>query len=405
MPVIPFSPPRIDDKIVDAVNEALRSGWITTGPRTKRFESEISRYCGADKTLCLNSWTNAVELFLRWYGIGPGDEVIVPAYTYAATGNVVLHTGAKLILADSGETALAAIESIRSCITERTKVIMPVDIGGVPFDYPGLYSLLDEPDIRSKFVAGSTWQEKMGRILVLADAAHSFGAKREGRLSGAMADVTGFSFHAVKNLSTAEGGALSFKLPSALDSDKVYSELAILGLHGQTKDALSKMQAGAWRYDIIHPGYKCNMTDIQAALGLVELERYETETLPRRRAQSLLYDMYLSGFDWAELPRHEALDYSSSWHLYMLRIKGIEESQRDAIIAECAANGVSTNVHFVPLPMFTAYRERGYRIEDSPEAYRQYANEISLPLYYDLTGEQIDTVCRVLAAAVEKVCS
>lgn len=401
MNVIPFSPPRIDEKIIQAVNDVLRSGWITTGPKTKAFEREISAYCGADKTLCLNSWTNAVELFLRWYGIGPGDEVIVPAYTYAATANVVLHLGAKPVFADSGDTALASMESIRALINERTKVIMPVDIGGIPFDYQSLFALLDEPAIASQFSPGSTWQEKMGRILVLADAAHSFGARRDGKIAGNMADVSGFSFHAVKNLSTAEGGALSFRFPSAIDAEEVYRELSVFGLHGQTKDALSKMQAGAWRYDITSPGYKCNMTDIQAAMGLVEIGRYDSETLPKRRALSLLYDTFLSSFEWADRTRHEALDYTSSWHLYMLRINGIDEGQRDAIIAECAENGVSTNVHFVPLPMFTAYRNLGYSMEDYPGAYRQYANEITLPLYFDLSGEQIAKVCNVLAQAVE----
>lgn len=399
--MIPFSPPRIDEHIINAVTEALKSGWITTGPRTKELEKQISAYCGVNHTLCLNSWTNAVELFLRWYGIGPGDEVIVPAYTYAATANIVLHCGASPVMADVDHNALLDLDSVQQLITERTKVIMPVDIGGLPFDYPALYQIVTKYTESFGFKPGSTAQEKMGRILILADAAHSFGAVLDGVKAGKMADVTGFSFHAVKNLTTAEGGALSFNLPDNFDSAEVYRELAIKGLHGQTKDALSKMQAGAWKYDIIEPGYKCNMTDIQAAIGLVELSRYDTETIPRRKRIVQLYSDMLAKYNWATLPVFADERMESSYHLYMLRIKGASENQRDEIIRKVALAGVSVNVHFMPLPLLTCYKNLGFSIDHYPGAKAFYENEISLPVYYDLSDEQVQTVVNEIANAVE----
>ncbi len=399
--MIPFSPPRIDEQIINAVTEALKSGWITTGPRTKELEKQISNYCGVNNTLCLNSWTNAVELFLRWYGVGPGDEVIVPAYTYAATANIVLHCGASPVMADVDQNALMDLDSVQRLISDRTKVIMPVDIGGLPFDYPALFQLVKNHTDSFGFNPRSAAQEKMGRILILADAAHSFGASLNGVKAGKMADVTGFSFHAVKNLTTAEGGALSFNLPAAFDSAEVYRELAIKGLHGQTKDALSKMQAGAWKYDIIEPGYKCNMTDIQAAIGLVELSRYDSETIPRRKSIVQLYSKLLEKYDWAKLPVFKNERMESSYHLYMLRIKGASEIERDEIIRKVALAGVSVNVHFLPLPLLTCYKNLGFNINNYPGAKAFYENEISLPVYYDLSDDQVQTVVNEIAKAVE----
>jgi dTDP-4-amino-4,6-dideoxygalactose transaminase len=401
--MIPFSPPRIDDKIIDAVTEALKSGWITTGPRTKSLEKEISAYCGTSSSLCLNSWTNAVELFLRWWGVGPGDEVIVPAYTYAATANIVVHCGATPVLCDVDENALLDVNAAVRLISQRTKVIMPVDIGGLPFDYPALYQAVREYTAAFGFIPGSENQRKLGRILILADAAHSFGASLDGVKAGKMADVTGFSFHAVKNLTTAEGGALTFHLPDSFDSNEVYKELAIKGLHGQTKDALSKMQAGAWKYDIIEPGYKCNMTDIQAAIGLVELARYDEETIPRRKSISSLYSQLLAPYSWAILPKLQDDRMESSYHLYMLRIRNASEEQRDSIIKKVAEAGVSVNVHFMPLPLLTCYKNMGFAMQRYPGAYSYYANEISLPVYFDLSDDQVKTVVSELVNAVEEV--
>jgi len=285
MKPIPFSPPRIDQKTIDAVTEVLLSGWITTGPKTRELESRINSYCESKRTLCLNAWTNAVELVLRWYGVGPGDEVIVPAYTYSATANIVLHVGAKPVMVDveSGKFTIDCAQ-IERYITPATKVIMPVDIGGMPCDYDFIMQLVHRSDVKSKFHAANDRQKQLGRILVISDAAHSFGATYKGKKVGGQADVMGFSFHAVKNLTTAEGGAITLNLPEPFNNDDVWREINISALHGQTKDALTKTQAGQWRYDIVEAGYKCNMTDIQAAIGLVELDRYDNDTLVRRKA-------------------------------------------------------------------------------------------------------------------------
>ena len=279
--MIPFSPPRIDQKVVDEVTKALLSGWITTGPRTKLFEKEISKYTGSDSTVCFNSATAGMELMLRWFGVGEGDEVIVPAYTYCATANVVVHCGAKPVFVDTLPGSFNFDpERVRLAISERTKVIVPVDVAGIPCDYAGLRSILEEESVKTLFRPNSDYQKKLGRILLLADSAHAFGARYHGKMLGSVADATAFSFHAVKNLTTAEGGAVCLKLPADFDVDEIYKMLTIMSLHGQSKDALAKTQKGAWRYDVLFPGYKCNMTDIQAAIGLVELERYASETIP-----------------------------------------------------------------------------------------------------------------------------
>ncbi len=399
--MIPFSPPRIDQRVVDEVSAALLSGWITTGPRTKLFEKKITQYCGCQTTVAVNSWTAGMEILLRWWGVGPGDEVIIPVYTYCASANVVLHTGATPVMVDiSGEDFNISIEKIKASITERTKVIMPVDIAGYPCDYDAIYQLAEAN--RSIFHASNEKQEKLGRILIAADAAHSFGASYKGKMSGAIADVTCFSFHAVKNLTTAEGGAICFNLPDGFDHEEIYKQFCIKILHGQSKDALAKTQKGAWRYDVLEPGFKCNMTDLQAAIGLIELERYQ-ENLDRRKVIFEAYDAAFQQSSWALTPLHSTADNKTCYHLYQLRIAGVSEEQRDAIIQEIFEQDVAVNVHFQPLPLLTAYKYLGYKMEDYPEAWNKYSTEISLPVYFNLTDEQVQQVIAAVKTAVFKV--
>lgn len=426
--MIPFSPPRIDDRTIKAVEEALRSGWITTGPRTKEFERKLADYCGVQRVIALNSWTNACELVLRWYGIGAGDEVILPAYTYCATANIVMHVGAKPVLVDVLDDFTMDPEAVRKAITNRTKCIIPVDIGGMPARIAELMRIAEEtcalftPAVNLR-VAGTNPQMRLGRVLVMSDAAHSFGSRLDGKAIGSQADITGFSFHAVKNLTTAEGGALAFNMPEPFDQDELYGYFNAMSLHGQSKDALAKTQPGAWRYDVAFPGYKCNMTDLQAAIGLVELERYDSETLPRRKAICDRYNSAFSGDERFITPvfeverpgysgpramrdsdgkvRHERV--VSNHHLYMLRIAKATEEQRDAIITAIAKREVSVNVHFIPLPMLSFYRAQGHRIEEFPETYGHYCREISLPVYYDLTDAQADEVVKAVKEAVKEV--
>jgi dTDP-4-amino-4,6-dideoxygalactose transaminase len=399
--MIPFSPPRIDQRVLDEVNAALLSGWITTGPRTKLFEKKITEYCGCKTTVAVNSWTAGMEVFLRWWGIGEGDEVIIPVYTYCASANVVLHTGAKPIMVDIGsEDFNISITKIREAITPRTKVIMPVDISGFPCDYDAIYKLVEE--FKGEFIPKNEKQEKLGRILIAADAAHSFGADYKGKKSGALADATCFSFHAVKNLTTAEGGAVCFNLPDDFDHEEIYKEFCIKILHGQSKDALAKTVKGAWRYDVLEPGYKCNMTDIQAAIGLVELERYN-ENLSRRKAIFKAYDAAFEKESWSITPKYFDESRETCYHLYLLRIANVTESQRDAIIQEIFELDVAVNVHFQPLPLLTAYKSLGYSIDNYPEGYLKYASEISLPVYFNLTDEQVKTVIDAVKSAVKKI--
>lgn len=403
--MIPFSPPRIDQVIVDAVTDTLLSGWITTGPKTKKFEKEISAYTNAKVTACFNSATAGMELMLRWYGIGIGDEVILPAYTYCATANVVLHCGATPVMVDTLPDGFNLDpQKVRQAVSERTKAIVPVDIAGTPCDYDGLWAILNDEKVRELFHPKTEEQQKLGRILLMADSAHGFGARYKGRMLGSIADVTAFSFHAVKNLTTAEGGAVCLNLPEDFDHDEIYKILTIMSLHGQSKDALAKTQKGAWRYDVLFPGYKCNMTDIQAAIGLIELGRYESETTPRRRELCALYERGLEKFDWAILPRFSFDDGTeSSYHLYQLRIKGASEIQRDAIIQKIADSDIAVNVHFLPLPMFTAYRNLGYEMSDYPNAQKQYENEISLPLFYNLKDVEVVEVVNAVSNAVADI--
>lgn len=400
--MISFSPPRIDDKIVQAVSEVLLSGWITTGPKTKLFEKKIAEYCNAPSVLCLNSATAGLELALRWYGVGPGDEVILPAYTYAATANVVMHCGATPVLADINKDDFnISVAEIERKITAKTKVIMPVDFGGLPCDYKAIMKLVEEK--RGTFNLKGEAQEKLGRILVLSDAAHSFGAIYNGKKMGIWADISVFSFHAVKNLTTAEGGAMAFNLPTPFDNNEIYKNLCVTSLHGQNKDALAKTQKGNWRYDIIEPGYKCNMTDIMAVIGMIELERYDNDTLKRRKAIIEAYQKALSGYKWAEVPVFKDAGRESSYHLFPLRIKGISEQKRDEIIQHVFDKDVSVNVHFIPLPMMSFYKGLGYKIGDYPVAYDNFSREISLPVFYDLTDEQVKTVIDAVVKSVHEV--
>jgi dTDP-4-amino-4,6-dideoxygalactose transaminase len=401
--MIPFSPPRIDQAVIDEVTAALQSGWITTGPRTKQFEKEITAYCGSKSTIAVSAWTTGMEVLLRWWGVGPGDEVIIPVYTYCASANVVLHTGATPVFVDVNSTDFnLALSEVAAKITNKTKVIMPVDLGGFPCDYEALYQLIEEK--KHLFEPNSPHQAQLGRILLAADAAHSFGALYHKRRVGSLADITVFSFHAVKNLTTAEGGAITFNLPEGFDHEAIYKTFNMKILHGQSKDALAKTQKGAWRYDVLEPGYKCNMTDIQAAIGLIELGRYQ-ENLDRRKAIFAAYDNAFSNYGWAQTPVYQDEQKTSSYHLYQLRINNCTEAQRDAIIQAIFDHDVAVNVHFQPLPLLTAYKNLGYQIADFPNALDNYSREISLPVYYDLNDEQVATVIEAVCTSVHQILS
>jgi dTDP-4-amino-4,6-dideoxygalactose transaminase len=339
---------------------------------------------------------------LRWFGVGPGDEVIVPAYTYCASANVILHCGATPVMVDINEDDFnASITDIKSKITNKTKVIIPVDISGFPCDYDELMDLVTSDETKAMFTPKTQEQKNLGRILVLADAAHSFGAWYKGKRSGSLADVNIFSFHAVKNLVTAEGGSVCLNLPEPFDNDEVYKYLCMKTLHGQSKDALAKTQKGNWKYDVLEPGYKANMTDLQAAIGLVELERYDSENLVKRKEIFKFYHDFFSQYEWANIPLFKTDDKEGSYHLFLLRVNGIEEATRDEIIQKIFDLDVSVNVHFQPLPLLTAYKERGYDIKDYPEAYNSYKNVITLPVYFDLTDAQLNTICNAVKEAVE----
>lgn len=400
--MIPFSPPKIYQEIIDEVVDTLRSGWITTGPKTKQLERDLAKYTDVEQVLCLNSATIGMELMLRWFGVKEGDEVIIPAYTYCATANVVLHCGATPVMADVLDDFNIDVADVERKITARTKVIIPVDIGGFPCNYDKLHKLMGNSEIRKLFNAGSANQEKLGRILLMADAAHSLGARYKNKILGSQADITVFSFHAVKNLTTGEGGGIAFNLPGSFDAKAIYNEINTKSLHGQNKDALAKTVPGNWRYDVIEAGYKGNMTDIAASLGLVELRRYESETMVRRKEIFEGYIKIFKDYKWAQIPAYKDGERESSYHLFMLRIKDISEDQRDAIIAEIFAREVSVNVHFQPLPLLSLYKNLGYTMQDYPQAYDNYSREISLPVYYDLTDEQVKMVGDAVIQAVNK---
>lgn len=400
--MIPFSPPRVDDKICDEVVAVLKSGWITTGHKTKLFEKKISEYCGIQNTLCLNSATAGLEIMLRWFGVGPGDEVILPAYTYSATANVIVHCGATPVFVDvrANDFNINHLE-IEKVISSKTKVIMPVDFAGFPCDYEEINSLANK--YSSIFIANCENQKMLGRILILSDSAHSFGASYNKSKAGSLTDVSVFSFHAVKNLTTAEGGAVALNLPLPFNNADIYSKLCISTLHGQNKDALAKTQKGNWKYDIVEAGYKCNMTDISAAIGLVELERYDNDTLIKRKSIVYNYQKAFEMDDRFELPLIETKNKTSCYHLYPLRIKGITEQQRDLIIQEIFNADVSVNVHFIPVPATSFYKSLGYDLLNYPVTYNNFSREISLPVFYDLSPEQQNTVINAVKNAVNTI--
>ena len=401
--MIPFSPPRIDDKIINEVNDTLRSGWITTGRKTKLLEKKIAGYCRIPDVICLSSATAGLELALRWFGVSKGDEVILPAYTYCSTANVIIHCGATPVFVDIQKDDFnICTKEIRKHITGRTKVIIPVDIGGWTCDYSEINGIVEEEHIKRQFQPDNEVQQQLGRVLVLSDAAHSFGAEYLGKKTGALTDITVFSFHAVKNLTTAEGGAIVFNLPAPFDNRALYDFFNTLSLHGQNKDAFAKLHGNAWQYDVVMAGYKANMTDIHASIGLVEIERYENDTLKRRREIVESYNQGLGRYNWANLPVFQNDAKKSSCHLYLLRIDGINEEQRNNIIQEIYKQGVSVNVHFQPLPMLSFYRNKGYSIEDYPVSFDNYQREISLPVYYNLTNSQTEKVISAVSTSVEK---
>jgi len=389
---IPFSPPHIDDDVINEVVDTLKSGWITTGPKVKALEQEIKNYSGAEQVLCVNSWTSGAIMVLRWLGVKEGDEVIVPAYTYSASALAVLHAGAKPVMVDSGEDFNISVEAIKNAITPRTKAIIPVDFAGYPCDYDDIMNLVKQPEILSLFSATSPVQKKLGRILVLNDAAHSLGARyNKLHRTGSETDIAIFSLHAVKNITTAEGGAICLNMPAPFDNEALYSQLRMMSLNCQTKDAFSKSKAGGWRYDIIGLGMKINMADVNAAIGLAQIRQYPA-LLTKRKAIFEQYNDAFAKLEWSILPPYNHGEKESSFHIYALRIKDISEQQRDAIIEEITRYNVAVNVHFIPMPMLTYFKNEGYDINDYPKAYKNYACEISLPIYPQLTTDEVDFV-------------
>ena len=396
---IPFSPPDITEEEINEVSEALRSGWITTGPRTKELEKEVAELCGVNKAVCLNSQTACGEMTLRLLGIHEGDEVITSAYTYTASASVVCHVGAKLVLVDTQKDSLEMdYDKLADSITEKTKVIIPVDLGGVPCDYDKIFSIVESK--KHLFHPENKLQEKIGRVIVMADTAHAFGATYHGKPVGSVADFSNFSFHAVKNFTTAEGGAAVWRDIEGIDSDKLYKQYQLFSLHGQSKDALAKTKLGAWEYDIVGPWYKCNMTDVVAGIGLAQMRRYKG-LLARRKEIIGKYDAAFKPLGIKVLDHYND-EHQSSGHLYITRIPGITSEQRSEIITKMAEKGVACNVHYKPLPMMTAYKNLGFDIKDYPNAYENFANEITLPLHTKLTDEEVDYVIEQFSRIVKE---
>jgi len=389
MKKVPFSPPDITESEVNLVSEALRSGWITTGPKTKEFERLIAMCCQTEQAVCLNSATACMELILRVLDVGPGDEGITSAYTYTATASVTCHVGAKVVMVDTAPDSFEMdYDKLADAITEKTKVVLPVDLAGVVCDYDKIFAAVESK--KHLFSPANDIQKAYGRVIVLADAAHAFGAKWHGKMCGEIADFTSFSFHAVKNLTTAEGGALTWRNHDGVDNESLYKQFQLLSLHGQNKDALAKTRLGAWEYDIVAPYYKCNMTDVMAGIGLAQLKRYP-EMLYRRRQIIERYNEGLKGRN-VQVLDHFGDDHSSSGHLYLVRLLGEDVEYRNAVIERMAERGIACNVHYKPLPMMTAYKNLGFDIVDYPNAYNQYHNEITLPLHTSLTNEDVEYV-------------
>jgi dTDP-4-amino-4,6-dideoxygalactose transaminase len=397
---IPFSPPDISELEIQEVANALKSGWITTGPKVKEFERKIASYCGVNRAVCLNSQTACAEMALRVLGVGEGDEVIVPAYTYTASASIVCHVGAKLVLVDSQKDSPEMdYEKVAAAITERTKAIIPVDLGGIPCDYDRLFAIVEAK--KPLFVPVNKIQAAIGRVAIMADTAHAFGAWWHGKPIGSVADFSSFSFHAVKNLTTAEGGALTWRTIPGVDDEEIYHQLQLLSLHGQSKDALAKTQLGAWEYDIVGTWYKCNMTDVMGGIGLAQLERYPN-MLKRRRKIIERYDTAFKAIGLQTL-KHYTADHESSGHLYITRVPNITIEQRNGIIIKMAEAGIACNVHYKPLPMHTAYKNMGFDIKDYPNAYNLFANEITLPLHTRLTDEEVNYVIENFVRIIESI--
>lgn len=397
---IGFAPPPIDEDTIAAVTSVLRSGWITSGPELAAFEEELAAFLKTPHVACFSSWTAACELVLRWFGVGPGDEVIIPAMTYAATANIVLHCGATPVMVDIDPTnRVVSASAIRPFIRAQTKVVMPVDLGGWPVDYNAINSLLQSEETRTVFQPRNDRQAQLERPLFLSDAAHSFGATYDGTAVGSKADITGFSFHAVKNLTTAEGGALAFNLPASFDMDEILGWFKAMALHGQSKSALEKT-TGSWHYDVVEAGYKCNMTDLQAAIGRTQLRKYPGQ-LQRRATIARIYAAGFKDCAWCEAPPLEDALRTSSYHLFQLRIKGISAKLRDGIMRNLKGRGIATNVHFQPLPMLTVHQRRGERVADYPESARLFEESLSLPIHLELSDEDVARVIRAVQEEVE----
>jgi dTDP-4-amino-4,6-dideoxygalactose transaminase len=396
---ISFSPPYIDEDVMSEVMGVLASGWITTGPKVKELESMSAAFTGCEKTICVNSWTSGAALVLRWLGIGVGDEVIIPAYTYAATALCILNAGAKPVMVDIEDDFTIDPEKIRAAITPATKAVIGVDFAGLPCNYDAITAIVKSTEVKSRFVPSNDIQASFGHVVVIADAAHSFGAVYKGLPAAQAADITIISLHAVKNVTTAEGGIICLNLPAPFSNEEVYGWMKLNSMNGQTKDAFTKKSNGAWQYDIVSQGMKINMPDICAAIGVAQLRKYKSTLLPDRKT---VFDHYVDGLkdkDWAVIPVAVDKDRISSFHLFPLRIKGFTEAQRDQLIIKMNNAGIATNVHFIPLPMLTLFKETGYRIEDYPNTYALYANEISLPIYSQLSAEQVDYIVENLEKA------
>lgn len=400
--MIPFSPPYIDEQVKNEVMEVLNSGWITSGPKVKQLEEEVAKLVHVKKAVCVNSWTSAAILVLKWFGIEKDDEVIVPAYTYSATALAVLHCGAKPVLVDVKNDFTIDIESMKAAITPKTKAIIPVDIAGWPCDYDDILQVIESCKYKELFNPNSKMQKMLGRILVISDAAHSIGAMYKDKMSGKLADITIFSFHAVKNITTAEGGAICLNLPEPFDVEEVYNKMKLFSLNGQTKDAFTKSQAGGWKYDILFPGLKVNMPDICAAIGIAQIRQYNNLLIERERVAMSYQNKFLLK-NYYELPILQSQEKKSSFHLYPLRFKGISELQRDLIIEEITQAGVSVNVHFIPLPMLTAFKDLGFDITNYPISYNNYSREISLPIYPQLNQDQIEYIFKSVDDSYNKV--
>ncbi len=400
---ISFSPPFIDETVLAEVRDTLQSGWITTGPKVELLQSLMKDFTRLPECLCVNSWTSGAQLVLKWWGIGPGDEVIIPAYTYAATALVVLHAGAIPVMVDVDKDFGMDPGLLKKAITQKTKGIIPVDLAGWPCDYTAIRELLNGPAVRSVFKPADEKQALLGRPLLMADAAHSLGALYQGQPAGLQADIAVYSLHAVKNITTAEGGVIGLNLPQPFHNREVYEWMKINSLNGQTKTAFAKTQGAGWRYDIISAGLKINMPDICAAIGLAQLRQYESRLLPGRKKIAERYYAALKPFTWAELPPLQSATTTSSYHVFPLCIRGITEAMRDRMIETIRDMGVSVNVHFIPLPMLTLFREKGYSIDDFPVSYDKFSREISLPIYPQLTDDQVDYVLSAVIGAYEQL--